>query len=56
MDQSNQKLPNKIENIKKGPCGCIPDCSLYQYPIESSFGTLDPTVYYSANGFSKNFR
>ncbi|XP_050450031.1 sodium channel protein Nach-like [Cataglyphis hispanica] len=56
MDQSNQKLPNKIENIKKGPCGCIPDCSLYQYPIESSFGALDPTVYYSANGFSKYSR
>lgn len=52
----HQNLPTTIDNIKKAPCGCIPDCSLYYYPIESSFGMLDSTVYYTKDSFSKDPR
>ncbi|XP_011640247.1 sodium channel protein Nach-like isoform X1 [Pogonomyrmex barbatus] len=56
IKQNHQNLPKKIDDIKKPPCGCIPDCSLYYYPIESSFGTLDTDLYYSGGSFSKNPR
>ncbi|XP_071637546.1 sodium channel protein Nach isoform X2 [Temnothorax longispinosus] len=54
--EMNQNLPKTTGSIEKAPCGCIPDCSLYYYPIESSFGTLDTTVYYTGGSFSKNPR
>lgn len=55
MNRSHQNLP-KANSIEKAPCGCIPDCSLYYYPIESSFGALDTTIYYTGSSFSKNSR
>lgn len=44
------------DRIDRAPCGCIPDCTLYDYPTESSFGILDTTIYYSGGSFSKNAR
>ncbi|XP_072760901.1 sodium channel protein Nach [Anoplolepis gracilipes] len=54
--ESNGKLPSEIVDIKVGPCGCIPDCSLYSYPIESSFGILNSSIYYNDKGFSTTSR
>ncbi|XP_018347417.1 PREDICTED: sodium channel protein Nach-like [Trachymyrmex septentrionalis] len=54
MNQKQQNLPKTLDDVNKIPCGCIPDCLLYYYPIESSFGTLDNTVYYNGARFSKN--
>ncbi|GAB1859033.1 Sodium channel protein Nach [Camponotus japonicus] len=56
VDESDDKLLQKIKDMKMGPCGCIPDCSLYYYPFESSYGTLDPTIYYNDRGFLKDSR
>ncbi|XP_029163226.1 sodium channel protein Nach-like [Nylanderia fulva] len=55
-DQNLSKSLQELSSIKKGPCGCIPDCSLHHYSVESSFGTLDPTLYFNEEGFSKNPR
>ncbi|KYN06007.1 PREDICTED: sodium channel protein Nach-like [Cyphomyrmex costatus] len=51
-----QNLLEILDDVNKVPCGCIPDCLLYYYPIESSFGSLDDTVYYNGASFSKNSR
>ncbi|EFN89773.1 Sodium channel protein Nach [Harpegnathos saltator] len=51
---AQKNLPRTISDVGRRPCGCIPDCSLYHYPIEYSFGKLDPSVYYKNGGFSKN--
>ncbi|RLU26310.1 hypothetical protein DMN91_000104 [Ooceraea biroi] len=58
MEQNYRDLiklqtPNDIE---KYPCGCMPDCTLYVYPIESSFGTLDSNVYYNKGNFLRDSR
>ncbi|KAH0954587.1 hypothetical protein HN011_002606 [Eciton burchellii] len=44
--QEDLDLPQTLNDIKTYPCGCIPDCNLYVYPIETSFSFLDPTIYY----------
>ncbi|XP_020287814.1 sodium channel protein Nach-like isoform X2 [Pseudomyrmex gracilis] len=54
--EKNDNLPRNIEKIDGGPCGCIPDCSLFQYPIESSFGSLDSSIYYNDGSFTQNPR
>ncbi|KAG5321537.1 NACH protein, partial [Acromyrmex heyeri] len=54
MNQKQQNFPKTLDDVNKVPCGCIPDCLLYYYPIESSFGTLDNTVYYNGVSFSKS--
>jgi len=56
MNQKRQNLPKTLDDVNKVPCGCIPDCLLYYYPIESSFGILDNTVYYNGVNFSKRPR
>ncbi|XP_014478704.1 PREDICTED: sodium channel protein Nach-like [Dinoponera quadriceps] len=47
-------LPFTVADIKQSPCGCLPDCSLYRYPIENSFGQLDYSVYYNNGSYTKN--
>ncbi|KAG5315168.1 NACH protein, partial [Acromyrmex insinuator] len=54
MNQKQENFPKTLDDVNKVPCGCIPDCLLYYYPIESSFGTLDNTVYYNGVSFSKS--
>lgn len=55
-DETLSTLPQSVHEVKKYPCGCMPDCDLYEYPIESSFGLLDPNIYYSNGSLSKNPR
>lgn len=57
LNQDNESLPMTTNDImKKTPCGCIPDCIMYRYPVESSFGTLDSALYYNNGSFSRNPR
>jgi len=56
MTQKHQNLSKTLNDTEKAPCGCVPDCSLYYYHIESSFGNLDTTVYYNGGSFSTNPR
>ncbi|XP_039313466.1 sodium channel protein Nach-like [Solenopsis invicta] len=56
MNHKLKNLSRTIDSIERGPCGCIPDCTLYYYPIESSLGSLDTTLYYSGSTFSKDSR
>jgi len=52
----NQDYENLSKTNIKRPCGCIPDCSLYRYPVESSPGFLDVTLYCNNGSFTKNPR
>ncbi|XP_070520540.1 sodium channel protein Nach isoform X2 [Cardiocondyla obscurior] len=56
MDETVISLLKTINNINESPCGCIPDCTLYYYPFESSYGNIDTTTYYYNGRFSKNSR
>lgn len=50
----SNKVVLESEKIKKGPCGCIPDCSLYRYHIGNSYGYFDKSIYFSNGSFTKN--
>ncbi|XP_066589222.1 sodium channel protein Nach-like [Prorops nasuta] len=42
-----------IDSLER-PCGCIPDCNLYRYPLESSQGTLSKNIYYTNDSFTRD--
>ncbi|KAG7203400.1 hypothetical protein KM043_013468 [Ampulex compressa] len=54
MHINRTSLPARTSQITRRPCGCIPDCNLYRYFIESSEGMLDLNVYYRDLSFTKN--
>ncbi|KAF7383015.1 hypothetical protein HZH68_014864 [Vespula germanica] len=42
-------LEDNVDVVYERPCGCIPDCTLFRYPVDVSQGILDTNV--SFDGF-----
>ncbi|KAL2713497.1 sodium channel protein Nach-like [Vespula squamosa] len=42
-------LEDNVDVVYERPCGCIPDCTLFRYPVDISQGILDTNV--SFDGF-----
>ncbi|XP_046470375.2 sodium channel protein Nach [Neodiprion pinetum] len=51
---TNRHLPSiEVLDYESGPCKCIPDCSLFRYPLQSSAGILDRSNAYHDLEFYK---
>jgi len=46
IQEQDLDLPQTLYDIKTYPCGCMPDCDLFEYPTEPSFAFLDPDIHY----------
>ncbi|XP_044020897.1 sodium channel protein Nach-like [Aphidius gifuensis] len=51
---SKIKVTNELIQNTDRPCNCLPDCTLYQYDIEDSQGTLKMTKSYADDPFLKD--
>lgn len=45
------KVTNELIHNTDRPCNCLPDCTLYQYDVEDSQGTLTMTKSYADDQF-----
>lgn len=44
-------LPKTEINIDERPCGCLLDCTVYRYPVDSTNGILDKAKFYGDRSF-----
>ncbi|KAK2581874.1 hypothetical protein KPH14_002336 [Odynerus spinipes] len=44
--KEEMEVEKNIQEVYQRPCGCVPDCSLYRYPVEVSQGVLDNNIYF----------
>ncbi|KAI4500560.1 hypothetical protein M0802_004522 [Mischocyttarus mexicanus] len=50
IDVEGMNLNENFGEINERPCGCVPDCSLFRYPIDVSQGILNNNI--SLDGFN----
>ncbi|OXU30069.1 hypothetical protein TSAR_017058 [Trichomalopsis sarcophagae] len=48
---TSSELPDVNIDIYNRPCGCLLDCTVYRYPVDSTEGILDKERYYSDKNF-----
>ena len=51
MPVNSADLPDINIDIKKRPCGCLLDCTIYRYPVDNTQGILDKAKFYSDKNF-----
>lgn len=51
MNMNAEGVSSVIADHVKRPCGCMPDCTLYRYPVEGSLGVIDRKNSYSDSIF-----
>ncbi|KAI4482325.1 hypothetical protein M0804_008876 [Polistes exclamans] len=53
IDVEQVNLEKNLNEIDKRPCGCVPDCTLFRYPIDVSQGILDDNISFDGFHFLK---